>query len=243
MNFRKEVRKIMKIAIFENDQFDLKKLKECINVVMENFSIPYELIEIKNKIELLEKIHGIDLLFLDIELENDNGITIGKKIRECNKDCKIVIVSKFQKYLIEGYKIKAERYFIKPIDIQEFKIEMKNILNEFYVQDHGFIDEKIIDKKIFIKNIIMVEFFDRHTILHCVNNEKYQTPYPLKYWLDKLKLYGFSQCYKSYIVNCQYVDYINKIDVILFNGKKIPISRHFRDSFRKDFFNNIGNRI
>lgn len=93
------------------------------------------------------------------------------------------------------------------------------------------------------KNIIMVEFFDRHTILHCVNNEKYQTPYPLKYWLDKLKLYGFSQCYKSYIVNCQYVDYINKIDVILFNGKKIPISRHFRDSFRKDFFNNIGNRI
>ncbi len=233
----------MKIAIFEDDSFDLKRLIECIQIVMENSSIPYNLIEINNKMELLEKIYCIDLLFLDIELEKENGIIIGKKIREYNKECKIVIISKFQKYLIEGYKINAERYFIKPIDIQEFKIEMKNILNEFFIQEQGFIDQKIVDKKLFIKNIIMIEFFDRHTILHCVNNEKYQTPYSLKYWLDKLKLYGFSQCYKSFIINCQYVDYIDKIDVILLDGKKIPISRHFRDSFRRDFLNNMGNRI
>lgn len=120
---------------------------------------------------------------------------------------------------------------------------MKNILNEFFIQEQGFIDYKIVDKKIFIKNIIMIEFLDRHTILYCINNEKYQTPYPLKYWLDKLKLYGFSQCYKSFIINCQYVDYIDKIDVVLFDGKKVPISRHFRNSFRKDFLSNIGNRI
>ncbi len=233
----------MKIAIFEDDLLDLKRLVECIQIVMKNSGIPYDLIVVNNKTELLEKIYFIDLLFLDIELENENGISVGKKIREYNKECKIVIISKSQKYLIEGYKIKAERYFIKPIDIQEFKIEMKNILNEFFIQEQGFIDYKIVDKKIFIKNIIMIEFLDRHTILYCINNEKYQTPYPLKYWLDKLKLYGFSQCYKSFIINCQYVDYIDKIDVVLFDGKKVPISRHFRNSFRKDFLSNIGNRI
>ena len=73
-------------------------------------------INILNNYESSDYYEEYDFIFLDIQLENINGIDFARRVREKNRDSIIVITSNYQKYLIEGYTIEAQRYFLKPIE-------------------------------------------------------------------------------------------------------------------------------
>ncbi|MDO4467993.1 MAG: LytTR family DNA-binding domain-containing protein [Bacillota bacterium] len=231
----------MKIGICDDNESEVRHTEELINNLMNEHKIEYTICEIKNAQDLFGKCNELDILFLDIELASDeNGIEIGMELKKRKASCKIIITSKYQKYLIEGYKIRAERYFIKPINPIEFSIEMKSVLQDYYRTEFGFIDPKISNRKIKIQSIIYVEFDERHTYLVMENQRKLKTPYSLKYWIEMFKDYGFAQCYKSYYVNLKYVNYIDKIDVVLTNGVKIPLSRNYKKSFKKGYLESLG---
>ncbi|MCF0107141.1 MAG: DNA-binding response regulator, partial [Holdemanella sp.] len=164
---------------------------------------------------------------VDLFLDKENGIDIGLKIKNLKTNCKIIIISSNQNYVMDGYKIKAERYFLKPIDEKQFIFEMKEIMQEYFYDAYGFIDKKISEHKIYIHEIVYIEYMNKCTILHCTDNRIYKTPYPLKYWIEKLNKLGFQQCYKSYVINKKYIDNINKADIVLKNKERIPLSRHY----------------
>lgn len=82
----------------------------------------------KDSAELFRIIKNYDLLFLDIKLNDENGIDIGLKLQSQDHDCRIIITTNYSKYAIDGYKINADRYFIKPISQKEFDIEMDTII-------------------------------------------------------------------------------------------------------------------
>ena len=84
-----------------------------------------------------------DIIFLDIELEDKNGIEIGHEIRKKYPDLIIIIISRHPQYLIEGYRIDAKRYLLKPIDKKLFDIEMESILKSSSFKQHfGFYNKK-----------------------------------------------------------------------------------------------------
>lgn len=179
---------------------------------------------------------------MDVEIGEENGIDIGKKIREIHSDCKIIITSSYKKYLIEGYKIRAERYFIKPILEKEFFIEMEDVLNHYFYKEYGFVDEKISKRKILVKDILYIEYLDKHTLLHCTNEIVYKAPHPLKYWVDTLSKYDFCQCYKCFVVNLLYVEKMEKNDIVLINGEKIPVSRFYKKGFENAYVERLSRR-
>ena len=72
-----------------------------------------------------------DLLFLDMEINEENGIDIGLELQELKHDCRIIITTSYSKYAIDGYKIHADRYFIKPINQLEFNLEMEAIIKKY----------------------------------------------------------------------------------------------------------------
>ena len=76
-----------------------------------------------------------------------------------------------------------------------------------------------------IKNILYVDFMDKHSILVLKNNKKFKTKYPLKYWEEKLAPYGFVRAYKSILVNCDHIENISRQDVFLTEDIKLPVSR------------------
>ncbi|MDO4467605.1 MAG: LytTR family DNA-binding domain-containing protein [Bacillota bacterium] len=233
----------MNVAIFENNMQDQERLIENIRLLEKRTMIKCTIIIIKNEEQLFSIINDINILFLDIELGDVNGISLGKKIKNINVDCKVIIVSAYQKYLIDGYKIKAERYFVKPINTKEFLVEMKDVIQEYYYRELGFVDEKISRDKIVIHNIVYIEFVNRHTVLHCINNKEYETSYPLKYWLEKLCEYNFVQCYKSIVVNLEHLKQIKKIDLLLTNEQIIPISRFYKKEVEEKYYRYLAKKI
>ena len=154
----------MKILVYDDNIDDIKQLENCITNFFNKINEEYKIAYCQTQKELFSLINSYDLLFLDIELSDENGIDIGLKLRKMKTDCLVIITTHYMKYAIDGYKIDAERYFIKPIVQSEFDIEMTHIMHKYYNNLLGFYDEKLSKNKIYFKNILYFEFFNRKTI-------------------------------------------------------------------------------
>ncbi len=221
----------MKVMIYDNSRTDVEALKILIDEFFMGKEIPYTLYLCANVSDIWKNIQSIDILFLDIELPDANGIQIGLRIKEMNPSCRIIITSQYNKYLIEGYKIHAERYLLKPIHKAEFMLDMEAVVNEYFRQYSNFMDEKISFAPIYLNHILYIEALDKHSILHMSNGKQLKTPYRLKYWNEKFEKQGFIQSHKSFLVNLNHVKEINKVDIILWNDDVIPLSRNYKKLF------------
>ena len=81
-----------------------------------------------------------EFLFLNIKLENKNGIELGIQIKEEFPNLHIILTSAYKEYLEDGYKTKADRFFVKPIHPYLFKTEMKNLLLSYNQEEPVFYD-------------------------------------------------------------------------------------------------------
>ena len=233
----------MKIIIYEDNVADLQILMEHITTFFAKKDINTKIIICSEEKEIYEKSISADLIFLDIEGLDANGIDIGIKIREINADAKIIFTSNYSKYLIDGYKAMASRYFLKPIKKEMFEIEFESVVGDYLLNNAGFTDTTIFKGKLYYKNIMYVEFRDRKTYLALTSGKMIETNYPLKYWLEKLSSYFFSQPYKAFIVNLRQISSITSNEVILHNNEKIPLSRSYKKQFEKDHLESIRRRI
>lgn len=226
----------MKILIFDDDNKDIEHLLYCIDTFFNKVSLPYKYKICKTDEELMSNIQYYDLVFLDIEINNLNGITIGKNIREINKDIQIILTTNYKKYLIDGYKIKADRYFLKPISLTEFCIELQDVLKEYLYYNNGFYEPKLYKKKIYYKNVLYVEFINRKSYLHLNNGETLESNEGFNIWKEKFKDFYFAQSHKSFLVNLINISGFHKNDIILINNETVPISRHYKESFENEYF-------
>ena len=229
----------MKILIYDDNIDDIKQIESCITCFFNKINEEYIIKYCQTQEELFSLIKNYDMLFLDIELSNENGIEIGLKIREIKTDCIIIITTHYKKYAIDGYKIEADRYFIKPINQSEFNIEMDYIIRKYHRNLIGFHDIKLSKNKIYFKDILYFEFYDRKTVIHFTNGKKLQTSYPLKHWIQITQNTSFTQPYKSFLVNLNYISALQKNDIIMLNDDIISLSRHYKNKFFKEYEENL----
>lgn len=227
----------MKILIYDDTKEDIMSLCRCLESFFKSRGYDYKIDICENTDFLLNNLSNYDLIFLDVEINDENGINIGLKIRELNKDIKIIIISNYQKYLIDGYKVHADRYFVKPLSQREFDIDFENIVINYFQNYEGFYDINLQVNKIYYKDILYIDFFDRKTRVHFSNSKIIITSYPLKYWEEFIKDKSFSKPHKSFIINLQHISGFTKNDVILINEELIPLSRHYKKEFDLDYMN------
>lgn len=222
----------MNITIIEDNKDDIYNLIFCLEKLFLKLKIKNHKINICDNInDLSLYIKNTDILFLDIEFGNLSGIDIGLSIRHKEYDCKIIIITNYSKYAIEGYKINADRYLLKPLKPEEFLIEMIPIFNKYERQYFGFYDHKISPFKIFYKDITFIEYKNRKTEIHFFNGKIKQTTYTLKEWKTKVNNNFFAQPHKAFIVNFEYISGFKKNTIVLFNGTELPLSRHYKNDF------------
>lgn len=184
-----------------------------------------------------------EFLFLNIKLKNKNGIELGIQIKEEFPNLHIILTSAFKEYLEDGYKTKADRFFIKPIHPHLFKTEMKNLLLSYNQEEPVFYDSKVSNVRIPYKNIMYIEYMDRYTYIDLNNHKILKTKYKMYEWLELLKNLYFAQSYKSILINLNYVNEIKKKDVVLDDGILLPLSKHFHKSFEQKWVDFIRNAL
>ena len=128
----------MKVTIYEDNEKDLKILTDYLQKFSIERDIKIEVTTCNSAAEVYKHALDSDILFLDIEGLDENGIDIGIKIRNINNDLKIIFVSTYSKYSIDGYRALASRYFVKPLQWSFFEIEFASVISDYLFKTAGF---------------------------------------------------------------------------------------------------------
>lgn len=228
----------MRILITEDNLSQRNCLISLINDFFEKYNITFSITcadksdEIHN---LILNISNYDLVFLDIEFNELNGIDIAMEIRRKTKDIKIIFTSNFDKYLIDGYKAHADRYFLKPIKKNIFEIEMLDIIQNYILNNKYIVHENFSPHKIYLKDILYIEKLQRKSIVYLTNNQVIQSSHTLKWWIEFLNDKRFVQCHRSFFVNMQNIKTYNKKEIYLTNNTNIPLSKFYYNSLNEEF--------
>ena len=233
---------MLKIALCEDDQLQRELVKNYIDRSLLNRN--YEIFEFKSGEELIANYpQKLDILFLDIQMEEVNGMDAAKKIRTFDNNVEIIFITGIWDYVQEGYEVRAYRYIIKPIDFNSFKTQLNLCIKEIENQKRPSIvvTYKGEVNKIDIGSIVYIETDNRNTLIH--TKEK---SYRSNMGISKLEKYlegsTFFRCHNSFLINLEYINKIGQ-DSVFLGEYEIQVSRHKMKELKIQFTSFLGDKL
>lgn len=238
----------MKIAICDDELQFQKKLGDFLEKYGKENGIVMEMDFYMDGQELAgqkRKLSGYDVFFLDIDMQNLDGIRTAEIIREYTKEAYIIFFTAFLKYSPEGYRVNAIRYILKTSEDLEFLLKegMDTILSNIKKGNLSHVFEfKEGKKKLLGKDICYVES-DLHILrFHMADREEeYSIPGKLDEFQKMPVFHSFIRIHKSYLVNVDEIQSVKKYQVRLKNGTELGISRSRYRETEEAFVRNEGN--
>ena len=186
--------------------------------------------------------HPAQLLYLDIQMPELSGIEFAKILP---KDTKIIFTTAFQQYAIEGYKVAALDYLMKPISYDDFLKASNKALDWFSItqrqqataQDRFMFvksDYKLI--RIALDDILYIEGLKDYVRIYLEDGTKIMSLMNMKKLEDYLPRPEFLRTHRSYIVHMTKAQQIDRFRIV-FGEEYIPISDSYKDDVQQ-FFDN-----
>ncbi len=197
--------------------------------------------------------HNPQLIFLDIEMPRMNGFEMLNELPE--KKFHIIFTTAYDQYAIKAIRYAAFDYLLKPIDIEELKTAIANVvatennqtkrqvelLTQHMQQPRKQLSKLAIptlDGLMFydINNIIYLEANSNYTNIYLTNKTKITASKTLKEFEELLPADIFFRTHHSYLINLNYIKRYIKGDggqIELQNGTYIDVSRRKKEEFLK----------
>ncbi len=176
----------------------------------------------------------IDIILLDVQMNQMNGIEVANKIREMNQQVIIIFVTNYMDSIFEGYKVRAFRYVMKENMNTELLAAIEDALTELGDEQKYFqYSAKGKTMKIFYSSILYFESKARVIDIHTVKNTEFF--YGKINAIEESLQEGFLRCHQSYIVNMKYIAGFEGNYLVLTNGEKIPISESRKNEVKRAF--------
>ncbi len=181
-----------------------------------------------------------DVIFLDMEMKELNGIETANKIREIDEHTIIIFVTSHTEYVFESFKCSPFRFLVKPVEFAEFKEVFNDVCKKLKKQRKTFtFTESKTKVRLFCDDIIYCESQDHWMWIH-TKDKVYKICKSLTDLHESLDKEIMYRVHKSYIVNFQYVNAIKDNDIQLYHcDKLIPISRSYKKGFMEEYTNYI----
>ncbi|MGF9965461.1 LytR/AlgR family response regulator transcription factor [Bacillus rhizoplanae] len=205
--------------------------------------------------EALEKLMESkpDLVFLDIQLSDDNGFEIANILKKMKNPPAIVFATAYDQYAIQAFEVDALDYILKPFDeerivqtIKKFKKRKQHEMaekQEVHVPDVSSRMEKLalpIDESIVLVNIgdiVYAGLLDGKVIVKTIC-DTYVTYDTLAILEKKLPQMNFMRVHRSFIVNVNHISEIqpwfnSTYNLIMKEDSKVPVSRTYAKELKK----------
>ncbi|MBR1548131.1 MAG: response regulator transcription factor [Prevotella sp.] len=176
----------------------------------------------------------VQLLFLDIQMPEFSGIEFAKILPS---DTKIVFTTAFQQYAVDGYRVSALDYLLKPISYEDFLRSANKALDWFNsVQRQSTCAE---DRFMFVKSdyklvrvalddILYVEGLKDYVRLFLSDGQKIMSLMNMKKLEEFLPRPEFLRTHRSYIVHMSRAQQIDRFRIV-FGDQYIPVSDSYKD--------------
>lgn len=182
----------------------------------------------------------IDLLYVDINMPDLNGMDF---VRSLEKPPMIVFVTAYSEYALEGFRVDALDYLLKPISYGDFLKSANKVKSWFDNHNISIEDVRAGKDFLFIKSdykILRINFADIKYIegqseyikIHLTESRPVMTLLSIKAIEELLPSDMFMRVHRSYIVNLTKISVIERSRII-FDGKvSIPVSDQYKNVFQ-----------
>jgi two-component system response regulator LytT len=198
------------------------------------------------------KEQGPDLLFLDMDMPDINGLQVAEIVGESNPQMKIVFSTAYDQYAVEAFKLRAFHYMLKPYDEEDLNIIFRELGKkrlETGPATASFAAAGMSSVKLALemedgikyvspKDIVFISKEGKYVQVHTAN-KAYDVAYPLFELEQKLEPFGFFRCHKSYIVNLASIvelrNWVNgAYNLLMEDSSKstVPVSRNYVKTLR-----------
>jgi two-component system, LytTR family, response regulator LytT len=205
--------------------------------------------EFKNPLEaaVFLKENSVDIVMLDIQMPELNGIEFA---RQMTMGPKVIFTTAYKKYAIEGFKLEVVDYLVKPFSYQDFlkaiqraekliNLEKKSYENIETNNEFLYLKSNYKIKRLKFNDIQYIEGFNDYVRIYASSSvEPIQSQVTLRVLEAKLPAGKFMRIHRSFIVNLQMVDTIDR-GRIVFGKVYIPVGDQYKEKFeeylRKNF--------
>lgn len=198
---------MLEIAILEDNPEAVEVLKAFCERYSKENGINYSITWFDNPVMFMTKFNSnFDIVFLDIELPDMNGIEVARKIRKNDSNVVLVIVTNYSAFAVEGYEVDASDFIIKPVTYYDFAMKFEHALKKMSSADDAKITVKYNDavKYISTADIYYVEVIKHKVVYHTAEGD-FEVRGALKKAEEGLLGHGFAKCNNYCLVNLRYV--------------------------------------
>lgn len=240
---------MLKIAICDDENVIINEIEGLLSDISKQHNIRMDIDAFYSGQELeKEVLRGTryDLIYMDIEMENGNGIASAGNIRKVGENAMLIYVSAYDKYVLELFRLDVFAFLKKPID------------KELFIKTFLEVHEKICNKVFFFtyssngreyripcKDILYFESNGRKVNVYCLDGsveEFYGKLSDVEGKLSKGKI-PFLRIHQSYLVNFLLIRTRSRSGVTLANGKTLAISAATQKKFARRYSDLLGGEI
>lgn len=220
---------MLHILLCDDDAIFTETLQRLIEAQPE-FNRRYMQIECVHDPNALKKaaVQKADMIFLDIDMGDVNGIALARQIRTIRKDAVLIFVTNYGEYAAEGYEVSAFRFLPKlqlaeklPDYFRQALAACRSRTRTLNVLCDGEGTNIVLDELVYVKTE------ERMLIFH-----RAEPAAPLKSRMslrtleEKLAEEGFLRTHNSFLVNMSYIAALQTSGVTLTTGQTLPVSLH-----------------
>ncbi|MBO7610315.1 MAG: response regulator transcription factor [Muribaculaceae bacterium] len=183
----------------------------------------------------------IDAIFIDINMPDLNGLEFVKTL---DNPPLIVFTTAYSNYAIEGYKVDAVDYLLKPFGLEEFKAAAEKVKQRFDIINRPT-DVALIpdDDAIFLKTDYKIVRVSLSDIRYIEAMSEYLRIYSdalprpivvllsMKKMEERLPTNTFMRIHRSYIINLKKILEVNRNHVVMSSEVSLPIGDLYKDTF------------
>lgn len=224
---------MLNVAICDDDIHITGEMETIILKIARQMFVEIEIEVFWNGESLVETIEDrtcFDIIFLDIEMEKENGISAAKKIRSIDKNVLIIYVTSYENHMKESFTVRPFRFLLKPVNERVLQTCFKAAYEEINSGDYYFrYSFQRVNHKVAIRDILYFESNKRKItiVTEDGNYELYGKLNEIEMCLKNCKS-SFLRVHQSFLVNYKHVQSQAYNYVMMDNGKQISISEDRR---------------
>lgn len=178
--------------------------------------------------------NNFDIIFMDIELPDGNGMEVVKKVRETDENVLVIFVTNMKQYAVNGYEVRAFDFIIKPLSYYNFSLKFSDVMKCFRAKREIFvwISNKDGKMRLNASRIKYIEVF-KHVLIYHTLDGIFQSSGSLNRLEETLRGANFAECNRCYLINLRYVTEVKQFSVVV-GGEELQISRLKRSSFMRE---------
>ena len=221
----------MHIAICDDESYFRKVLQKQLTIYSNEYGYDFVFYEYKDGLDLLASKLVFDLIFMDYQMRQINGIDTVGTLRKRNDNTKVVFVSSYKDVVFESMKVQTFRFLVKPLDKGKLYEALNSVIKENQKIAQIVVKDELNEKSVTIPESEII-YAQADNIYTTVVTTQGFFKYPNNITTLENELIGdfFFRSNRSYLVNFNYISSYSNKEVVFSNGQKAVIAKlKFKD--------------